>query len=384
MSITWNGISSDDLGIVIQNVPEQNHPELKLDVVSIPGRNGDMIVSQNAWHNYEQQYDIFAGEADGEAPQKYFDIIAWLTSAKGYARLEDSFDPDHYRMAYFAGPLDVAFTLTRVGRATITFNCKPQRFLEDGSEYVTYYPVSNGGFNASGVSIDDAYTYRVEYMPVTPGTTFKASASYADTSIHSEVLTVAFYTSSKAGISTTPSASGTDQSVEVTVPSNAAYARVMYGAFMSTTKFTLTIENNGVTTTYSDGGPLLINPTGYVAQPIISAQDAKLIQVQRLGIGNDISGDVTTVTVSDYSGTGRTDCVIDSVIGDAYSEEIWGMSAAIVNLNPYVTITENGVLSDYPTLGAGANIINTATNDDGRAATDCFTSCKIKAGWWHI
>jgi hypothetical protein len=42
------------------------------------------------------------------------------------------------------------------------------------------------------------------------------------------------------------------------------------------------------------------------------------------------------------------------------------------------------VLSDYPTLGPGANIINTATNDSGLSATDCFTSCKIKAGWWHI
>lgn len=382
--ITWNGISSDDLGIVIKTVPEQNHPERKLDIISIPGRNGDLVVSQKAWHNYEQDYEVFAGEKDGDAQKKFMDITAWLTSADGYARLEDSFEPGYYRMAYFAGPFDVEFTLTRIGHATITFNCAPQRFLIDGSEYKTYYPVSNGGFNSSGVSIDDAYTYRIEYMPVTPGTTFKASAEYVDTSIHSEVLTVAFYNSSKSGISITPSAGGTEQSVETTVPVNAAYARVMYGAFMSTTKIALTIENDGVVTTYGDGGPLLINPTGYVAQPIISAQNAKLIQVQRLGANNNISGDVTSVAVSDYSGTGRTDCVIDSVIGDAYSEEIWGMPASIVNLNQYVTITENSVLSDYPTLGPGANIINTATNDSGLSSSDCFTSCKIKAGWWHV
>lgn len=381
--INWNGVSSDDLDIIIEKVPRQNHPSRKLDIVSIPGRNGDLVSSQHAWNNFEQDYEIFAGEDDGDAHPMFMDIMSWLASAEGYAPLVDDFEPQYYRMALFAGPFDVDFTLTRIGYAKITFNCRPQRYLIDGSEYVTYYPVSNGGFNASGVNIDDAYTYRIEYMPVTPGTTFKASASYVDTSIHSEVLTVAFYNSSKTFLSAVASASGTSQSIDTTVPNNAAYARVMYGAFMSTTKIALKLENDGVKTTYGDGGPLLVNPTGYVSQPILSAQNAKLIQVQRLGANNNIVGDITKVTVTDYSSTNRTDCVIDSVIGDAYSEEIFGMQAAIVNLNPYVTITENSVLSDYPTLGAGANIINTATNVDGTTATDCFSSIKIKTGWWR-
>lgn len=378
----FGDVSSSDYNVWISGGKTFDAPDRDVEFISVDGRNGDLIQDNKRFNNIEVTYPAFISRT---FLTDFDQFRSEMFRQNGYRRLWDSYHPLEYRMAALVSGIRPDTTVAnRGGKFDITFNCRPQRYLIDGSEYVTYYPVSNGGFNASGVSIDDAYTYRVEYMPVTPGTTFKASASYADTSIHSEVLTVAFYTNAKAGISITPSASGTDQSVEVTVPSNAAYARVMYGAFMSTTKFTLTVENNGVVTTYSDGGPLLVNPTGYVAQPIISAQNAKLIQVQRLGANNNVSGDVTTVTVSDYSGTGRTDCVIDSVIGDAYSEEIFGMAAAIVNLNPYVTITEDGVLSDYPTFGPGANIINTATNDSGLSNTDCFSSCKIKAGWWHI
>lgn len=135
--IVWNGKSSDDFGICIEKVPAQNHPARKLNVLSIPGRNGDLVISQNAWKNYEQAYDIFAGERDGTAQPAFLGVADWLYAPKGYARLEDSFDPGYYRMARFDGPFDVDFTLTRVGRTKIIFNCKPQRFLKSGEQPVT-------------------------------------------------------------------------------------------------------------------------------------------------------------------------------------------------------------------------------------------------------
>lgn len=136
--ITWNDKSSDDFGIVVETVPVQTHPLRKVNVVSIPGRNGDLLLPQDAWENYEQEYDIFAGEADDTAPAAFLNIADWLQEPSGYAILEDSFYPGTFRMAHFDGPFDVEFTLTRVGRARIAFNCKPQRYLYSGLSNQTF------------------------------------------------------------------------------------------------------------------------------------------------------------------------------------------------------------------------------------------------------
>ena len=140
--ITWNSKSSDDYGVVIETVPAQTHPVRKVERVSIPGRNGELIIPQNAWENYDQPYNIFAGEADGTALQEFLGVASWLYEPTGYALLEDSFYPGYFRMAHFDGPFDVEFTLTRVGKTQITFSCKPQWYLNSGLAQQSF--TSNG------------------------------------------------------------------------------------------------------------------------------------------------------------------------------------------------------------------------------------------------
>ncbi len=135
--ITWAGHRSDEFGVIVETVPMQNHPARKMEVVSVPGRNGDLLIPENAWENYEQEYDIFAGDADDTAPAAFLDVASWLYGPQGYAILEDSFSPGYFRMAHFDGPFDVEFNLTRVGRTRIAFNCKPQRFLNSGMTVIT-------------------------------------------------------------------------------------------------------------------------------------------------------------------------------------------------------------------------------------------------------
>lgn len=129
-AITWAGVSSRDLGLVVDQIPNLNRPARKADVYNVPGRDGDIVVMQDAWENVDQSYTIWGhGSARNSATAIGYTISEWLFAPTGYQELSDSFDPGHFRKAYFLGPFDVENTLTRYGRATITFSCDPRRFV---------------------------------------------------------------------------------------------------------------------------------------------------------------------------------------------------------------------------------------------------------------
>lgn len=147
-AIIWAGKSSQDLGIVVEKPPIIKRPARKFTKYTIPGRNGDIIEQQDAWDNYTQTYTIWAGGSDyGSAPITYSAISSWLLSSKGYQRLEDSFEPDIFREAYFTGPVDADNILTKVGRCELSFVCKPQRFLKIGEKTTTYTSTNSQLYN---------------------------------------------------------------------------------------------------------------------------------------------------------------------------------------------------------------------------------------------
>lgn len=136
--VIYNGINSENLGLNIEYIPHQNRPARKVDVYSVPGRNGDIIVPQDAWENVEQSYSVWGGaNARNSATETGYKIANWLFSSFAYERLEDSYDTTHYRKAAFIGSFDFESVFTRYGRAELTFTCDPRRFLLTGETSVT-------------------------------------------------------------------------------------------------------------------------------------------------------------------------------------------------------------------------------------------------------
>lgn len=139
--IIWNGACSLDYGIGVENNPNPNRPERKVDVYSVPGRNGDIIMMQDAWENVVQEYDIFLNHGElmyGEGTQVSANHLAmWLMGPSGYCVLRDEWEEDCFRLAYYKGPLDIENLMNLSGRATIEFVCKPQRYLDSGQETLT-------------------------------------------------------------------------------------------------------------------------------------------------------------------------------------------------------------------------------------------------------
>lgn len=134
--IYWAGRSSDDVRVIVERYPSVTLPARKLDTQAVHGRNGDLLFEQNAYQNYIQSYEVYMSAERIRLPRAMREVANWLCGPSGYQKLEDDYDVETYRRAYFAGPLDVESIMHRFGRATIEFSCQPQRFLRTGDQTV--------------------------------------------------------------------------------------------------------------------------------------------------------------------------------------------------------------------------------------------------------
>ena len=129
--IVFNGKSTEELGLISQAIPSYEFPKKNYKYTHIPGRNGDLITDLRSYENVNRTYYLACIYRQGS---KFIEnaqaIVEWLMGAIGYCRLEDSYEPDVFRLASYVdnGSLsDIYDTATTIN---ITFNCKPQKYLK--------------------------------------------------------------------------------------------------------------------------------------------------------------------------------------------------------------------------------------------------------------
>ena len=129
--------STTDFHVRVERYPRQIVPGRKMQTFSIAGRNGDLHSLEHAWENYIQPYEVYF-HSNESSPELAHAIAAWLMCGGGYQKLQDTYDPGHYRMALFKGPMDIENIMNRYGRCTIQFDCAPQSFLVSGDVPVVF------------------------------------------------------------------------------------------------------------------------------------------------------------------------------------------------------------------------------------------------------
>ena len=135
--IIFNNKSSADCRIQVAHPPRYAYPERDYTITHIPGRNGDIIQDNGCYKNVERTYEV-SFDAPNEDFATYANAVsAWLHSTTGYARLEDSYEPNYYRMATYQESNIFENLYNQAGTATIVFECKPQRFLKTGDNTIT-------------------------------------------------------------------------------------------------------------------------------------------------------------------------------------------------------------------------------------------------------
>lgn len=147
--IVFNGQKSSDFGVWASGSQIFETPAKRVERISVPGRNGDLIIEDGSFENVELTFkDCFIPNNFAE---NFSNFKSFLNRQKGYQRLELSWLPDEYRLATFADSISPTIkNWDGMGKFDITFNCKPQRFLKSGEEPITIIPpISSAGQLAS-------------------------------------------------------------------------------------------------------------------------------------------------------------------------------------------------------------------------------------------
>lgn len=143
--LSFAGKSSKDFLLYLSGPGVYDSPAADVESTSVPGRNGD-IISENAragrrrYQNVDIKYEAFFFNG---LPAKTAAVKSWLLSPVGYQKLQDTYDPDFFRMAVCTEAMEFDVTAQKAAKMDLVFNCKPQRWSVKGQRTVRLESRSN-------------------------------------------------------------------------------------------------------------------------------------------------------------------------------------------------------------------------------------------------
>lgn len=399
-ALKFDNVSSRTYGVYITGEAVYNAPKRDVEMITIPGRSGSFALDNGRFENIEVSYPagIYA-DTEADFRQAISDFRNFLCSRKGYVRLQDEYNPDEYRMAVYKSGLDVDPALLRAGEFTITFDCKPQRWLTSGEEAVTVdsgdtltnptlfeasplldvYGYGSITFNGYTIEIIPQFYGDVDILGSRTGFTYSLR-----TDLYNDGDAIYLTAKKKLEIWLKDSTNTFDHFDEWTMTESGAgttvwTARTPSYIEMETNFVDVAIDSSQssqtITNTFS--GTVRINNTAYSLSAVFTATYSKengtitLAEGSTTGAGfprNEIvatMGWVSIIADSTKSMLGDP-TYIDCDIGEAYLLSD-GMP---VSLNQYIDLG-----SELPKLGVGENEI---TFDN------TITELKVQPRWWKV
>lgn len=140
---TYDGESSRNYDVYLTGDGVFNAPERAVEMLEIPGRNGNYALDQGKFNNISVTYKAgIVDYSESDFADKVSAVRNWLCSKVGYKRLSDDYNPNEYRMAVYKSGVNIDHVDLKTGEFEITFDCKPQRWLTSGE---TATAVANNG-----------------------------------------------------------------------------------------------------------------------------------------------------------------------------------------------------------------------------------------------
>ncbi len=134
-----NGVNSADFGIILTKAPPMEFAQRDVETVQVPGRSGDLVMDNGRYNNVTLKYTCALIPPSGETMREtVISALGYLRQLSTYARLEDSFHPDCFRLAMAVDSVSVDSLVEKAGEFTLKLECKPQRFLKSGETAVEF------------------------------------------------------------------------------------------------------------------------------------------------------------------------------------------------------------------------------------------------------
>ena len=130
--ITYNNINFKDYNCYYDGSQLFRKPQKMVTMISIPGKNGDLSMSQDRYSNIVRPFNCFIKD---DFIKNYNNLINQLSAVKGYQRLETTEEPDVFYEAQFNAEIQPdLWQLNEKGVFTLEFNFKPQKWLKSGEK----------------------------------------------------------------------------------------------------------------------------------------------------------------------------------------------------------------------------------------------------------
>ena len=413
----FDGENSRTYGVYITDVTVFGTPEREVELLPIPGRNGDYALDKGRWSNITVRYECALPTED---PADFVTGVAafrnMLASRIGYKRLEDEINTTEYRMALFSAGIDVNTLNKEAGTFAVDFECKPQRFLKSGEVPVegtnpltitnpTLYEASplltlvgygsvtiNGeavtitdnpigevklcggsspiyGTIAGGASSTVSYTAYPDYSAMLPGDTVQIGADWWGGGNRAASLTIYFTPEPTSGQITWTTDGGLNADVHAGVYASVRLPWLTYTAGTPTNRATetatFTVAGSGGTSVFSAviGWQVLAGDMNVMV-------DATVTRTSYTGTPyalKDVQLNVAPIMGYSTYAAYTEPVYIDLDLGEAYTY----INGEIVSYNSNVVLP-----AKLPTLAPGANTITTVG-----AHIDSY---EITPRWWQL
>lgn len=408
-SLTFDGENSLDYGVHINGEGVYNAPERDVEMIAIPGRNGEYALDHGRFNNIEVAYPAGIGEmSQADFADKISAFRNALASRKGYCRLEDGYHPDEFRMGVYKSGLEASpVVYNRAGQFDLVFNCKPQRFLKSGEQATEFtqdgtitnptlfeskpllelYGYGTLNVNGSEITLHNDPLGVITLLDQIKGTAPSFSVSFNSALVNNgDTITVAlpqisFRAKPTSGYKArfASSTAGTCTNGTILDESTSIAEGLSMRATLDTLSF---VKGTSKTVTYTRQLVCGVYPTGNPSQEVTGKWKAtckiiyngtnkftvtftNTISVQNLGESDcnafigPVYGDSSVLPLG-------SPLYLDCEIGEAYKET--GGEITLINKNVDIP-------SDLPVLSPGANTIT---------LDNTFTKVNIIPRWWII
>lgn len=183
--LTANSASS--YGIKFQKEIEFEGAEPNVEAVSVPGRNGDILLLDGTYKNVKGTATCYCLSSNVAA--SITAVNQWLLADTGYRRLETLHEPEYYRMARVTKGAKLLPRLNKINAFEIELDCMPQKFLKSGETailvnsgdtitnptrflakpLIVFTVTANDGF--ANISFDGSNFFTIDISGITPGYT---------------------------------------------------------------------------------------------------------------------------------------------------------------------------------------------------------------------